>query len=161
MITRPPRLKDLERELFLSTDPAAAPVRRKSPKKASILTLRDAMVKPKTQGTAVSFVVDDHPPLEPVVVQPRRAPVAKQQRACPTVSEARCLQDQLAISQASNPRQISLSAQQLTAQAQAFTAEQDEMHVHLHDQFDEIAAGGVGNSGTLRATASYRCIGAL
>ena len=49
----------------------------------------------------------------------------------PTVSEVRSLQDQLAISQVSSAKQISLLRQQLAAQAQAFTAGYDEMRVFM------------------------------
>ena len=51
--------RDWDRVLSLSTDPAAAPIRRKSPKKASILTLRDTMAKQKPTGTTLPVVVDD------------------------------------------------------------------------------------------------------
>ena len=91
------------------------------------------MAKPKLTGTALPVVVDDQPPPKPVVVQPRRAkpPAAKPQRALPTVSEVRSLQDQLSVSQVSSSKQISLLRQQLTAQAQTFTAEHDEMRVFM------------------------------
>ena len=67
------RGRDWDRELPLSTDPAAALIRRKSPKTTSILTLRDTMTKPNPTGTA-PVVVDNQLPLESVVVQPRQAP---------------------------------------------------------------------------------------
>ena len=66
-----------------------------------------------------------------MVVQPRRAPAAKPQRACSTVSEVRSIQDQLSISEVSSAKKISLLRQQLTAQEQAFTAERDEMRVFM------------------------------
>ena len=47
-------------------------VRRKSPKKSSILTLRDAMAKPKPQMTAVAHAVSDQVPLEPTVVPAKK-----------------------------------------------------------------------------------------
>ena len=47
-------------------------VRRKSPKKSSILTLRDAMAKPKLQMTAVAHAVSDQAQLEPTVVPARK-----------------------------------------------------------------------------------------
>ena len=83
------------------------------------------MTEPIPHVTAVPLAVDDHPPLELVVVQPRKA--AKTQRARPTVIEVRGLQGQLSISQASSAKQISLLCRQLAAQLQAFSAERDEM----------------------------------
>jgi len=125
------RGRDWDRELPLSTDPAAATIKRKSPTKMSVATLRDTLAKPKTSGTAIPVVGDDQPRLAPVVTKPRRAPAAKPQRPRPTVSDVRGLQDQLTISQASDAKQISLLRQQLTAQAQAFTAERDEMRLFM------------------------------
>ena len=69
--------------------PATAPIRRKSPTKTSIVTLRDTTDKPKPTGTALLVVVDDKPPLTPVVVKPRRAPAAKPQRPRPPDSDVR------------------------------------------------------------------------
>jgi hypothetical protein len=69
------RGRDWDRELPLSTDPAVAQIRRQSPKKTSIPTLRDTMAKPKPAGIAVTAAVDNQPPIVPVVVQPRRDPL--------------------------------------------------------------------------------------
>ena len=124
------RGRDWDRELPLSTDPAVTQVRRQSPKKTSISTLRDTMAKPKPAGIAVTAVADNQPPLATVGVQPRRA-AAKPARPRPTVSDVRSLQDQLALSQKSSAQQISLLRQQLTAQQQAFTAERDEMKLFM------------------------------
>ena len=124
------RGRDWYQELPLSTDPAVA-IPRKSPKKLSIAALRETVAKPKTSGTAMPVVGDDQPLLAPVITKPRRAPAAKPQRPRPTVTEVRGLQDQLTISQASSAKQISLLRQQLTAQAQAFTAERDEMRLFM------------------------------
>ena len=66
-----PHGRDWDTELPLSTDPAMTTVRRKSPKKSSILTLRDAMAKPKTQMTAVTHAVSDQAPLEPTTAHGR------------------------------------------------------------------------------------------
>ena len=51
----------------------------------------------------------------------------------PTVSDVKSLQDQLSISQVSSAKQISLLRQQLATQAQAFTAERDEMRKFMTD----------------------------
>ena len=67
------------------------------------------MTKPKPQVTAVPL-----------------STTTKKQRA-----EVRGLQDQLAISQASSAKRISLLRQQLTAQSQAFTAERYEMRTFM------------------------------
>ena len=67
-----PHGRDWDKELPLSTDPAMTTVRRKSPKKSSILTLRDAMAKPKPQMTAVAHAVSNQAPLEPTVVPARK-----------------------------------------------------------------------------------------
>ena len=56
---------------------------------------------------------------------------AKTQRARHTVTEVHGLQDQLAISQVSGAKKISLLHQQLAAQSQAFTAERDEMRTFM------------------------------
>jgi len=89
------------------------------------------MTKLKPAGAALPVIVDDQPPLAPVVVKPRRATAVKPQRPRPTVSDVRGLQDQLTISQASSAKQISLLRQQLTAQVQAFTAESDDIRVFM------------------------------
>ena len=68
LIIHPPsvtRGRDWDRELPLSTDPAMTQVRRQSPKKTSISTLRD---KPKPAGIAVTAVSDNQPPLATVGV---------------------------------------------------------------------------------------------
>ena len=88
------------------------------------------MAKPKPVGIAVPAVVDTQPTLATVGVPPKRA-AAKPARPRPTVSEVRSLQDQLAFSQKSSAQQISLLRRQLTAQAQAFTAERDEMKLFM------------------------------
>ena len=125
-----PAVRDWDRELPLSTDPAVAPIRRQSPKKTSISTLPDTVTKPKPIGNAVTAVVDNQPPLVTGGVQPRRA-AAKPARPRPTVSDVRNLQDQLALSEKSSVQQISLLSQQLTAQQQAFSAERDEMKLFM------------------------------
>ena len=71
------RGRDWDQELPLSTDPAAATIKRKSPTKLSVATLRDTLAKSKTTETAVSVVGDDQPLLAPMVTKPRRAPTAK------------------------------------------------------------------------------------
>jgi hypothetical protein len=86
------RRRDWDRELLSSTDPAVTQVRRQSPKKTSISTLRDTMAKPKPAGIAVTAVADNQPPLATVGVPPRRA-AAKPARPRPTVSDVRSLQD--------------------------------------------------------------------
>ena len=108
------RGRDWDQELPLSSDPAAAIIKRKSPTKMSVTTLLDTLAKPKTTGTAIPVVGNDQPLLAPVVTKPRRAPAAKPQRPRPTVSDVRGLQEQLTISQASSAKQISLLRQQLT-----------------------------------------------
>ena len=55
----PGRGRDWDRKLTLSTDPAAAPIKRKSPTMMSIVTLRDTMAKPKPTGTALPVVGED------------------------------------------------------------------------------------------------------
>ena len=82
-----PQGRDSDKELPLSTDPAMMTVRRESPKKLSILTLRDAMAKSKPQMTAVAHTVSDQAPLEPTVV------LEKKKR--PMVSDVKSLEDQL------------------------------------------------------------------
>ena len=55
------RGRDWDRELPLSTDPAVTQVRRQSPKKMYIATLRETTAKPKPSGIAVTAVADTQP----------------------------------------------------------------------------------------------------
>ena len=79
------RGRDWDRELPLSTDPAVTQVRRQSPKKSSITTLRDTMAKPKPAGSAVTAVVDNQPSTVPVGVPTRRT-APKTAKPRPTVA---------------------------------------------------------------------------
>ena len=54
------RGRDWDRELPLSTDPAVTQVRRQSPKKASITTVRDTMAKRKVSTKCLYMKTVEH-----------------------------------------------------------------------------------------------------